>query len=128
MRVSRGPLIPADGPAGARLARRARGIAIELGAFALLTSLSPLVLAGALVVDAALWVLQRRKPWMAVRLAAMAWWFLFGELQGMVALAGIYLVTGGPFGRGSAARPRAVLRLRLPPRRSHLGGGGARVG
>src|SRR4051794_6741560 len=100
MRVSRGPLIADDGPAGARLARRARGIAIELSAFALLTLLSPLVLAGALLVDMALWVL-RRKPWMAVRLAAMAWWFLFGELQGMLGLAGIYLLTGGPFGRGS---------------------------
>jgi 1-acyl-sn-glycerol-3-phosphate acyltransferase len=79
------------------------------------------VLVAAVFVDAALW-LVRRKPWMAVRLAAMAWWFLFGELQGMAALAGIYLVTGGPFGRGSRARGRLVYRLRIHWCRSHLAG------
>jgi 1-acyl-sn-glycerol-3-phosphate acyltransferase len=101
--------------------RRARGIAIEAGAFVALTLLSPLVLAVAILVDLALWV-ARRKPWMAVRLAAMAWWFLFGELQGIAGLAGIYLVTGGPLGRGSLLRRRLVYDLRIHWARSHLGG------
>jgi 1-acyl-sn-glycerol-3-phosphate acyltransferase len=82
-----------------------------------LTLLSPLVLLAAALVDLALWVV-RRKPWMAVRLAAMAWWFLFGEIQGMVALAGIYVVTG----RKSLARRRLVYRLRIHWCSSHLAG------
>jgi 1-acyl-sn-glycerol-3-phosphate acyltransferase len=119
--VSRGPLFPDDGPAAPRLQRRIKGIAIEVGAFVALTLLSPLVLVVAALVDLVLWVV-RRKPWMAVRLAAMAWWFLFGELQGILALAAIYLVTGGPLGRGSLARRRLVYDLRIHWARSHLGG------
>jgi 1-acyl-sn-glycerol-3-phosphate acyltransferase len=118
MRVGRGPLIPDDGPGGARLARRAKGAGIELGAFVALTLLSPLVLIAAVLVDATLWVVRRRKPWMAVRLAAMAWWFLFGELQGMAGLACIYLMTG----RRSLRRRRLVYRLRIHWCRSHLAG------
>jgi 1-acyl-sn-glycerol-3-phosphate acyltransferase len=121
MRVRRGPLFPDDGAAGARLQRRAKGIAMELGAFVALTLLSPLVLVAAVLVDAALWVV-RRKPWMAVRLAAMGWWFLFGELQGLAGLVGIYFVTGGPLGRGSLARRRLVYRLRIHWCRSNLAG------
>ncbi|MEA2413113.1 MAG: hypothetical protein QOC77_3674 [Thermoleophilaceae bacterium] len=121
MRVGRGPLIPDDGPASARLGRRARGIAIEVGAFVALTLLSPLVLVAAVVVDAVLWV-ARRKPWMAVRLAAMGWWFLFGEMRGLAGLAGIYVVTGGPLGRGSLARRRLVYGLRIHWCRSNLAG------
>jgi 1-acyl-sn-glycerol-3-phosphate acyltransferase len=121
MRVGRGPLIPDDGPAGARARRRARGIAIEVGAFLALTLLSPLVLATAVLVDSALWV-RRRKPWMAVRLAAMGWWFLFGELRGLAGLAAIYLVTGGPLGRRSLARRRLVYGLRIHWCRSNLAG------
>ena len=120
-KVSRGPLFPDDGPRGPRLTRRAKGIALESFAFLLLTLLSPLVLAGAVLVDLVLW-LVRRKPWMAVRLAAMAWWFLFGELRGIAALAAIWLATGGPLGRGSLARRRLVYDLRIHWCRSHLGG------
>jgi 1-acyl-sn-glycerol-3-phosphate acyltransferase len=119
--VTRSPLFPDDGPRGARLQRRARGIAIELGAFAALTLLFPLVLAGAAAVDLVL-AIVRRKPWMGVRLVAFAWWFLFGELRGIAGLAAIYLVTGGPFGRGSKARRRLVYDLRIHWARSHLGG------
>ncbi len=119
--VTRAPLFPADGAPGARLKRRARGIAIEFGAFVVLTLLFPVAVVVAVVVDLTLWIV-RRKPWMALRLVAMAWWFLFGELQGIVALAGIYLVTGGPFGRGSLARRRMVYDLRIHWARSHLGG------
>ncbi len=119
--VTRGPLFPDEGPRGARLARRARGIGIEAAAFVALTLLSPVVLAAAVLVDAALW-LVRRKPWMAVRLAAMAWWFLFGELRGIAGLAGIWVVTGGPLGAGSLRRRRMVYDLRIHWCRSHLGG------
>jgi 1-acyl-sn-glycerol-3-phosphate acyltransferase len=114
-------LIPDDGPAGARLGRRAKGIAIELGAFVALTLLSPLVLVAALIADLTLWLL-RRKPWTALRLAAMGWWFLFGELRGMAGLVGIYVLTGGPLGRGSLRRRRLVYRLRIHWCRSNLAG------
>jgi 1-acyl-sn-glycerol-3-phosphate acyltransferase len=120
-RVSRGPLFPDDGPRGARVQRRAKGIAVEAGAFLLLTLLSPLVLAGAILVDATMWA-TKRKPWMAIRLAAFAWWFLFGELRGIAGLAVIWAVTGGPLGRGSLTRRRLVYALRIHWARSHLGG------
>jgi 1-acyl-sn-glycerol-3-phosphate acyltransferase len=119
--VTRGPLFPADGPRAERLARRAKGMAIETGALVVLTLLSPLVLAGAVAVDLVLWAVKR-KPWMAVRLSAMAWWFLFGELRGIAALAGIWVITGGPLGRGSLLRRRLVYGLRIHWCRSHLGG------
>jgi len=120
-RVTPGPLFPDEGPRGTRLQRRAKGIAVEAGAFVALTMAFPLVLLGAVLVDLALW-LVRRKPWMAVRLACMAWWFLFGELRGVAGLAVIYLVTGGPLGRGSLRRRRLVYDLRIHWARSHLGG------
>src|SRR4051794_37538592 len=119
--VSRGPLFPADGPTSQRLVRRARGIAIEVGAFLLLTLLSPLVVVAAAGIDLALWVVKR-KPWMAVRLVAMGWWFLFGELRGIAGLAAIWVATGGPLGRGSLLRRRLVYDLRIHWCRSHLGG------
>ncbi len=120
-RVTPGPLFPDEGPRGTRLQRRAKGIAVEAGAFVALTMAFPLVLLGGVLVDLALW-LVRRKPWMAVRLACMAWWFLFGELRGVAGLAVIYLVTGGPLGRGSLRRRRLVYDLRVHWARSHLGG------
>jgi 1-acyl-sn-glycerol-3-phosphate acyltransferase len=98
-----------------------KGIAIEAAAFLVLTLLFPLVLAGAAICDLALW-LVRRKPWMGVRLVAMAWWFLFGEMRGIAGLAGIYVLTGGPLGRRSLARRRMVYDLRIHWARSHLGG------
>jgi 1-acyl-sn-glycerol-3-phosphate acyltransferase len=119
--VTRGPLFPDDGPAGPRLQRRAKGIGIEIGAFVVLTLLAPVVLAGAAAVDLALW-LVKRKSWMAVRLAAYAWWFLLGELRGLLGLAVVYVITGGPLGRGSLRRRRLVYDLRITWARHHLGG------
>jgi 1-acyl-sn-glycerol-3-phosphate acyltransferase len=116
-RVTRGPLFPDDGRRGDRLARRAKGIAIEAGAFVVLTLLAPVVLVVAVAVDLALWLL-RRKHWMAVRLAAFAWWFLFGELRGIAGLAAIRLLTR----RGSLRRRRWVYDLRIHWARSHLAG------
>jgi 1-acyl-sn-glycerol-3-phosphate acyltransferase len=86
-----------------------------------LTLVLPLVLPAAALVDLVLWVVKR-KPWMAVRLALMAWWFLFGELRGIAGLAAIYVVTGGPLGRGSLRRRRLVYDLRIHWARSHLEG------
>ena len=116
-----GPLFPADGPLGPRLLRRIRGIAIELIAFVLVTVLFPVLLIAAALVDLILWA-RTRKPWVAVRLLAMAWWFLFGELQAMVGMTAIWLVTGGPFGTGSLRRRRLLYALRVYWARSHLGG------
>jgi 1-acyl-sn-glycerol-3-phosphate acyltransferase len=77
-----------------RVIRRARGLVIEVGTFALLTALcAPLVVVGALV-DFALW-LRRRKPWMALRLLAFAWWTLFCELRGIAGLTWLRLITLG---------------------------------
>ena len=93
--VGAGPLFPEDGPLGRRLGRRAKGLAAEVGGFVGLTLLFPVVVAGAGVVDLVLWVV-RRKPWTGVRLVAFAWWFLFGEMRALAALAAIYASTGGP--------------------------------
>jgi 1-acyl-sn-glycerol-3-phosphate acyltransferase len=120
-RVTAGPLFSDDGPMAGRLWRRTRGIAIEAVAFVVLTALFPLALLVAVIVDLVLW-LRRRKPWMAVRLMAMAWWFLFGELRGIAGLAGIWVLTGGPAGAGSLRRRRLVYDLRIHWARSHLGG------
>lgn len=119
--VTRGPLFPDDGPRAARVQRRLKGTAIELGAFLVLSALFPLVLAAAALVDLALW-LVRRKPWVAVRLVAYAWWFLFGELRGIAGLSLIWLATGGPLGRRSLLRRRLVYDLRIHWASSHLGG------
>ena len=113
-----GPLLPDDGPLPARLRRRAQGILIESFAFVLVTLLSPLLLLGAVLVDTALW-LQRRKPWMATRLVAMLWWFLFGELRG---IAGLFLANLRSGGRDTDARRHAVYRLRQRWAGGHLDG------
>ena len=115
--VTAGPLLADDGPAGKRVLRRARGITIETLAFVAVTVLFPLLIAGAAVVDLALW-LRRRKPWMAVRLVAMAWWFLCGELRGMLGLLFICVFSR----HGSLRRRRWVYDLRIHWARSHLGG------
>lgn len=120
--VTAGPLFADDGPRGRRVQRRAKGIALEVGLFVVLTLLAPLVLVLAAVADAVLWVVHRGKPPMAVRLALYAWWFLFGELRGIGGLALIWLTTGGPFGRRSLRRRRLVYDLRIHWARSHLHG------
>jgi len=116
--VSAAPLFPDDSPRRARLIRRARGIGIELVAFVLLTALLPVALVVGLLVDIVLW-LRRRKPFMAVRLAAMAWWFLLNELHGIASLGLIALVNGG---RDTLRRRRMVYDLRIRWARIHLAG------
>jgi 1-acyl-sn-glycerol-3-phosphate acyltransferase len=93
-------------------------VAIEVIVLALLSVLSPVLLLAAIAVDAALW-LRTRKPWMAVRLLAMLWWFLVGELYGLLGLLGIWLRSGG---RDSARRRERVYRLKRRWLGSHLAG------
>jgi len=113
-----GPLYPDESLRGARLARRARGIGIETGLLALVTLTLPLLLLAAAAVDLVLWVL-RRKPWMAVRLVLMGWWFLAGELRGISTLGLIWL---GSLGRDTPTRRRRVYRLRQRWCAGHLSG------
>jgi 1-acyl-sn-glycerol-3-phosphate acyltransferase len=121
MPVTPGPRFPADGSRGARVLRRVRGISLEIVLFILVTALSPLLLLVGAVVDLVLW-LRTRKHWMAVRLVAMLWWFLLGEIVALVWMLGIWLFSGGPFGVGSLRRHRWIYVLRVWWIRHHLGG------
>lgn len=87
----------------------------------MLTALSPLLLCGAALVDTALW-LRRRKPWMSVRIVLLVWWFLFGELRGLLGLLGVWLLAGGPWARDTAARRRRIFRLQVSWAAGHVGG------
>jgi 1-acyl-sn-glycerol-3-phosphate acyltransferase len=81
------------------------------------TLLSPLLVVVAVGVDLVLWVV-RRKPWMAIRLVVMLWWFLFGELRGIAGLALIWL---GSAGRDTRTRRFRVYHLRQLWAAGHLG-------
>jgi 1-acyl-sn-glycerol-3-phosphate acyltransferase len=113
-----GPIFPDDGPRARRVVRRVRGIALEATAFGLVTILFPVLALIALSVDLVLW-LRRRKPWMAIRLLAMLWWFLLGEMRGIVTLMLIWLASGG---RDTRRRRRGVYRLRRSWAAQHLAG------
>jgi 1-acyl-sn-glycerol-3-phosphate acyltransferase len=113
-----GPLIADDSPRASRVWRRCRGITAEVVLLVLLTVLSPVLLLGAGAVDLALW-LRRRKPWMALRLLAMLWWFLLGEMYGLLGLLAVRLRWGG---RDSERRREGVFRVKRRWLRSHLGG------
>lgn len=117
--IGEGPLVPAPGSFTSRLVRRARGIAIELLGFVLLTALFPLLLLGALVVDLFL-KLRSGKPMVGIRLLAFVWSFLLTELIALTLLTGIWLRSGGPFGIGSMSRRRGIYWLRPRWARSHL--------
>jgi 1-acyl-sn-glycerol-3-phosphate acyltransferase len=120
-RIGGGPVFPDDGPRGARVVRRARGIALEILAFLLVTALLPALLLTAALVDLALW-LSRRKPWVGIRLAAFLWWFLLGELRTLLMLLWIWARNGGPFRGDSIYRQLALYNLRISWARWHLGG------
>ncbi|MDQ3728472.1 MAG: lysophospholipid acyltransferase family protein [Actinomycetota bacterium] len=119
--ITMSPLFADDGPRGARVVRRARGITLEVLVFVLVTILLPVLLLAAALVDLALW-LQRRKPWVGVRLAAFFWWFLFGEMRALLVIFGIWIVSGGPLGGDSLRRRLLMYRLRTRWAASHLGG------
>lgn len=111
-----GPLLPDDGPLGARLQRRAKGIAIEWLGFLVVTLLLPVAVAIAAVVDLALLVARRKTP-MAVRLVLFCWWFLLGEVRFMIALTA---VQAAALGRDTRRRRRRVYRLRQGLMAHHL--------
>lgn len=115
-----GPLFPDRGPFVPRMIRRVIGIFVEVLAFVLMTVLFPLLFLIAAIVDLALW-LKRRKPWVSVRLLPALWCFLFGEIEALIKLPVIYVLTGGPFGRGSIRRRRWIYVLRIRWARNHLG-------
>ena len=115
------PLLEPDGPRLRRWLRIARGILFELTAFLLLTVLSPLLLGVAALVDLVLW-LRRRKPWMSVRILALVWWFLFGELRGLAGVVGVWALAGGPWARDTPARRRRIYRLQVSWAAGHLAG------
>ncbi|HYH60794.1 MAG TPA: 1-acyl-sn-glycerol-3-phosphate acyltransferase [Solirubrobacterales bacterium] len=119
--VGASPLFRDDGPLGARIVRRVRGITLEVVAFVVVTVLFPVLLLGAAIVDLVLW-LKRRKPWVGVRLTAFLWWFLFGEMRALLAMVGIWIVTGAWFGIGSKRRRVLLYRLRAHWCASHLSG------
>ncbi len=116
-----GPLFADQGPRLPRVIRRTRGIVIEIIAFIVVTLLFPVLLIIAAIVDLLLW-LTRRKPWTGIRLVAMLWWFLFGEMQALAGILGIWVLTGGPAGQGSLRRRRWLYGLRIHWAGSHLGG------
>ena len=103
------PLLAPDDPPGARRRRIARGILRQTTWFVGLTLAAPLVLTAAAVVDLALW-LRRRKPWMAVRLVAIVWCFLLGELRSLAAVLRLRLACGG---RDTPARRRRTFDLQM---------------
>jgi 1-acyl-sn-glycerol-3-phosphate acyltransferase len=113
------PLIPPHEPRRVRRKRIAKSLAIEVTAFAALTVLAPAWLLAAGAVDAALW-LRRRKPWTTVRLIAVLWWFLLGELKGLASLAATWLATGGPMSRDTPERRRRVFHLQVAWATGHL--------
>ena len=119
--IGPGPLLPPAGTTGQLIVRRVRGIALEVVAFVLVTVLWPLLFIGALLTDLFL-KLRNGKPMVGIRLVPFLWWFLFTELWCYLVLLGIWLVTGGPFGKGSMLRRRGVYWLRPRWGACHLGG------
>jgi 1-acyl-sn-glycerol-3-phosphate acyltransferase len=98
-----------------------RGIVCEVALFLALTVLSPLLLGVAAAVDLVLW-LRRSKPWMSVRIVVLVWWFLFGELRGLVGVFWVWLLAGGPWGRDSETRRRRIFRLQVAWAAGHVAG------
>lgn len=98
-----------------------RGIVVEVVLFLALTVLSPVLLGAAALVDCVLW-LRSRKPWMGVRIVALVWWFLFGELRGLLGLLWVWLLAGGPWARDSATRRRRTYGLQVRWAAGHVGG------
>ena len=113
------PLLPAEESRGARAFNIGRGILVEGVMFVALTVLLPVLLLAAAVVDLVFW-LRTRKPWMAVRLVLMGWWFLLGEVRGWTGLSLAWLIAGGPFGGDSPRRRRHVWYMQRTWAAGHL--------
>lgn len=78
--------------------RRMRTIPVMVASFVAVTLLLPLLVAIAVPIDAARSLLTG-KPWMTLRMVAMAWIYLASEVAVIVVSGGQWLVFGGPFGR-----------------------------
>lgn len=115
------PLVAPDGSLLRRRLRIACGVLVETVLFSLLTVLSPVLVGLAAIVDCTLW-LRRRKPWMTVRIIALLWWFLLGELRGLVGLLRVWLLAGGPWARDTETRRRRTYRLQVSWAAGHLAG------
>lgn len=113
-------LLPPEGSGASRAGRLAATILVEVIAFVLVTLLFPLLLLGAAGADLFLWV-RERKPWVGVRLVAVLWWFLAGELRGLAGLFLAWLVSG-PWKGDTPARRRRVFRLQATWAAGHLWG------
>lgn len=101
--------------------RVTRGVLVECFGLLLVTVTLPLLLTLAGLVDALLWM-RSRKPWMAVRLVAFMWWFLLGEIRGMLGLVAVWVLAGGPWGRDSPTRRRRTFALQVSWAAGHLAG------
>lgn len=115
------PVFPDDSSTRQRLVRRVRGMTLEIIAFVLTTVLLPLLILVAALVDLVLW-LRRRKPWVAVRLAAFLWWFLLNEMRALAVILFIWIRNGGPARGDSELRRIGVYNLRIAWARMHLAG------
>ena len=115
--VAPGPLFPDEGTRSARLKRRVRSIGLETLLFVLITLASPLLLVAAALVDVAQWFTGRRQ-WMSLRLVAMAWWFLFGEMKAYATIAAIWVFSR----HGSDRRRRWSYALRIRWMAGHVAG------
>jgi 1-acyl-sn-glycerol-3-phosphate acyltransferase len=112
--VELAPLIPDDDSRATRLRRRVRGVGLDVVGVIVVTALFPLLLIGCVLVDLALW-LRHRKSWMAVRMLVLLWWFLIGELYGLISLLVVWVASRG---RDGARRRERVHRVK----RRWLGG------
>ena len=110
------PIFADDSPRRARIVRRVRGITLESAGFVLVTVLFPVLLVIAALVDLALWIASR-KPWMATRLLAVLWWFLFTEMRAYAVLLWLTVRNRGD----TEARRKGVYELRIRWCRRHLG-------
>jgi 1-acyl-sn-glycerol-3-phosphate acyltransferase len=73
-----------------RLRRRVRIIGVEVVMFAVVTVLFIPLAVLAAVTDLVRWM-RRRDRWVTVRLLALAWWFLFIELRGLLGLSRLWI-------------------------------------
>ena len=78
-----------------------RTIPTMVGAFLIVTALLPLLVVVAVPVDMVRSLLTG-KPWMTLRMVAMAWVYLASEVAVIVVSGAQWLVLGGPFGGGPA--------------------------
>ena len=96
---------------GQTVARRLKTIPVVFVAGVLVTALLPVLVLGALVVDAVRW-LRRRTPFVGVRLVVMAWCYLAGEMAGLIVLCGSWVVHGfGHRADAMAERTWAIQRV-----------------